>query len=89
MGFPISIDDFGSGIFVNDIYRFSGEIGQQISIFAFRKAEGIIVRGLKYPLENGTMEWAVNDGLSNEIVNNPVKIKVQKGTLFVYKVWLG
>ena len=84
-----TVDDFGSGIFVNDTYRFSGEIGQQVSIFAFRKAEGIIVRGLKYPLENGTMEWAVNDGLSNEIVSNPVEIKVEKGTLFVYNVWPG
>ncbi len=84
-----TIDDFGSGFFVNDTFSFSGEIGQQVSIFAFRKAEGIIVRGLKYPLENGTMEWAVNDGLSNEIVSNPVEIKVQKGTLFVYNVWPG
>jgi len=81
-----TIDDSGVGNFVTNELEFEGKIGQQISIFAFRKAEGISTQGLKYPLENSTLEWAVNDGLSNEIIANHVKISVEKGVLFVCRV---
>lgn len=83
-----TVDDGGLGCFVREELKFEGEIGQGVSIFAFRRSEGITSEGLRYPLENAAMEWAVNDGLSNEIVENPVEIKVQKGVLFVYRVWL-
>ena len=82
-----TLDDTGLGCFVRDKLTFQGQIGRQVSILVFRKADGIATKGLKYPLDNDTMEWAVNDGLSNEIVSNPVEIKVLKGVLFVYRVY--
>lgn len=82
----ITIDNYGIGCFVQDKFTFSGEIGQYVSIIAFRKARGVTSKGLKYPLKNATMEWAINDGLSNEIKNNPVEILVGQGALFVYRV---
>jgi thiamine pyrophosphokinase len=81
------IDNTGNGRFIRSNYEFEGKIGQQISLFAFRKTEGIKTQGLKYPIQNSSMEWAVNDGLSNEIVSNPVKISVEKGCLFIFQVW--
>ena len=81
------IDDYGCGRFVRDAWEFAAPIGQQVSIFAFRRASGISTRGLKYPLDEATMEWAVNDGLSNEVVQSPVRIRVRQGTLLVYRVW--
>ena len=81
------IDDTGSGRFIRNKYEFKGKIGQQISLFAFRKVDGIKTQGLKYPINNSSMEWAVNDGLSNEIVSNPVKISIEKGCLFIFQVW--
>lgn len=81
------VDDTGIGNFVRDRIVFQARIGQQVSIFAFRRAEGIATRGLKYPISDGRMEWAVNDGLSNEVIASPVEIRVQRGVLFVFRVW--
>lgn len=84
-------DDFGIGTFIQaqapeGSAHFATFVGQQISLFAFRRAEGIVTAGLKYPLQNETLEWAVRDGLSNEATQTTVTIRVRKGTLFVYRV---
>ncbi len=83
-------DDFGVGIFLNAqqqeaAVRFETFVGQQISLFAFRRAEGIVTEGLKYPLQDEALEWAVRDGLSNEAIHTAVTIRVKKGILFVYR----
>jgi thiamine pyrophosphokinase len=84
-------DDFGIGVFLpaqqtEGTLRFETFIGQQISLFAFRRAEGIFTEGLKYPLHGEALEWAVRDGLSNEAIQSPVTIRVKQGVLFVYRV---
>jgi len=84
-------DDFGIGTFINARQNeakvsFEALIGQQISLFAFRRAEGITTAGLKYPLNDEALEWAVRDGLSNEAIQSQLTIRVKKGVLFVYRV---
>jgi thiamine pyrophosphokinase len=84
-------DDFGIGAFLSAqpaeaSMRFEALIGQQVSLFAFRRAEGIFTEGLKYPLQGEALEWAVRDGLSNEVVQSPVTIRVRRGVLLVYWV---
>jgi thiamine pyrophosphokinase len=84
-------DDLGVGGFVDAQYgeahrRFDAFIGQQISLLAFRRAEGIVTEGLKYPLQDEALEWAVRDGLSNEAVQTEIRIRLNKGVLFVYRV---
>jgi thiamine pyrophosphokinase len=84
-------DELGVGVFINaqtgEVNRhFEAFIGQQISLFAFRRAEGIVTEGLKYPLQDEALEWAVRDGLSNEAVQTEITIRVRKGALFIYRV---
>ena len=80
-------DDYGAGWFVRETsLTFDAELGQQISLVAFRRAEGIRTSGLKYPLSDEALEWAVRDGLSNEVVASPVDIRVAQGTVFCYRV---
>jgi len=84
-------DDFGVGVFLNApqteaTLHFETFIGQQISLFAFRGAEGIVTEGLKYPLNGETLEWAVRDGLSNEATQKQATVRVKRGTLFIYRV---
>jgi thiamine pyrophosphokinase len=84
-------DDFGIGTFLSAQpaeagTRFEAFVGQQVSLFAFRRAEGIFTEGLKYPLQNEALEWAVRDGLSNEVIQSPVTIRVRRGVLLVYWV---
>jgi thiamine pyrophosphokinase len=82
-------DDFGVGRFIrNEEVTFDAPLGQQISLIAFRRAEGVRTAGLKYPLHDEALEWAVRDGLSNEVVSSPVRIRVERGTLFCYRVRL-
>jgi len=84
-------DDFGVGTFLNApqheaSLRFEAFAGQQISLFALHRAEGIVTAGLKYPLQNESLEWAVRDGLSNEATAGEVEIRLKKGVLFIYRV---
>jgi len=84
-------DDFGVGVFLQTRereahLRLAAFVGQQISLFAFRRAEGIVTAGLKYPLQDEALEWAVRDGLSNETIAEQVEIRLKKGALFVYRV---
>ncbi|MDZ7363109.1 MAG: thiamine diphosphokinase [candidate division KSB1 bacterium] len=84
-------DDFGLGVFLDAqqqeaIMRFETFVGQQMSLFAFRRAEGIVTEGLKYPLQDEALEWSVRDGLSNEAIDTSVTIRLKQGTLFIYRV---
>jgi thiamine pyrophosphokinase len=80
-------DDHGVGQFIHEKeIIFEAPIGEQISLISFRRAEGIDTDGLKYPLHDEALEWAVRDGLSNEVVASPVRISVKRGTLFCYRV---
>lgn len=84
-------DDFGCGSFIvahdtPTTHRFATFAGQQISLIAFRRVEGITTAGLKYPLHDEALEWAVRDGLSNEALAEEFSISVRAGNLFCYRV---
>jgi len=55
-----------------------------VSIFcAGDKAEGITLRGLKYPLTNATLTSDNPIGISNETTGKPAKISVENGTVII------
>ncbi len=87
-------DDFGVGSFIRaagqpTTARFASFPGQQISLIAFRRVRGIVTEGLKYPLTNEDLEWAVRDGLSNEALAGEFSVTLSAGNLFCYRVRLG
>ena len=58
--------------------------GYHLSVFAAGgRCEGITLRGLEYPLENGTLTPATPLGVSNEFVAEQAQICVRSGTLLV------
>ena len=58
-----------------------------ISVFAAReKAEGVNLKGLKYPLDNAVLTHYSTHGLSNEFLGEEAIIEVQNGTLIVVTV---
>jgi len=74
----------------NDEIRFGSNAarGGTISIFsAGGKAEGVTLKGLKYPLENAIVTNDYPIGISNEFTGEPVTITVQTGTLII--IWDG
>ena len=47
------------------------------------KAEGVTLKGLKYPLENATITDVYPIGVSNKIIDDTVTVSVDEGTLII------
>lgn len=68
----------------NEAIRVSGSIGKTVSVFAFGGvAEGVLLKGLYYPLENGTLSPNFPLGVSNKFIESSAEIEVKCGTLLV------
>jgi thiamine pyrophosphokinase len=66
--------------------RFKAKIGQQISLVPIGKCSGITTQGLKYPLNNETLELGVREGSSNEAVRTVVSLVLKSGSLLLFKI---
>ena len=55
-----------------------------LSVFTMdAKAEGVTLRNVSFPVENGTLTNGVPIGVSNEFIGKPATISVDNGTLLV------
>ncbi len=78
------VDNYCEVRLVQDVLRLCACIGQKISLSPLGGAvEGIETSGLKFPLEGESLASGVRDGISNEVVGNPVEIRVGRGDLLV------
>ncbi|MDI9520234.1 MAG: thiamine diphosphokinase [Bacillota bacterium] len=60
--------------------------GSLISVFCWGdRAEGVTLKGLKYPLENAVLTAHEPLGISNEGRGTPAKISVRQGVLLVFQ----
>jgi thiamine pyrophosphokinase len=65
-------------------FSFNVKPGTVISLFPISgRVEGIITDGLKYPLNNQSLENGVRDGSSNEAVSNKVTVSHGSGSLLL------
>ena len=72
----------------NGSLRFPTGMGGSISVFAMGgDAEGVTLRGLYYPLENGRLTCSFPLGVSNHFTGEEAEITVEKGNLLV--IWDG
>lgn len=70
----------------NDTLRFSQDAKGTVSVFCLGPdAKGVTLRGLYYPLENGTLTPGFPLGVSNHFTGEPAEISVQDGSLLV--IW--
>ncbi|HDN58664.1 MAG TPA: thiamine diphosphokinase [Candidatus Marinimicrobia bacterium] len=65
-------------------YKFSTEKGQIFSIFAFNRAEGVVLKGFKYNLDSVRL-LPGSLGLSNTSLGREAEIRFSRGTLIVVK----
>ena len=64
--------------------RFSPSAEGIISVFCLgADAEGVCIRGLKYPLENGRLSAGFPLGVSNAFTGQQAEISLQKGSLLI------
>lgn len=83
--FAMEIHDRYSQIFItSDEFQYQGIPGQIISLIPLGMVKGITTAGLKYPLKNEPLEFGKREGLSNVLVQNPVKISVESGLLLIF-----
>lgn len=69
-------------VLVNESISFSS-LGT-VSVFALtERAEGVTLKGLKYPLANATLTNDFPLGVSNEALGETVTISVKKGALYL------
>jgi thiamine pyrophosphokinase len=69
--------------------EFNYKKGQVVSLLALPAARGIKTKGLKWELENESLELGVREGVSNTANDNRVKISFRSGTLLVFKKHFG
>ena len=63
--------------------HFQGNIGDYVSITAVSDTvEGITTVGLKWPLQDATFTRGLNEGTSNELINDRAMIQITNGTAF-------
>lgn len=55
-----------------------------LSLISFsEKSTGVYIRGVQYPLTNATLTNSMTLGISNEIVENEARIKVENGKVLI------
>ena len=78
------VDDYCDIRLIDRCIRFCAAIGQKISLCPLDgAAEGITTEGLKWALRSESLVPGVRDGISNEVVDNPVEIRVERGDLLL------
>lgn len=64
--------------------RFGADVGQKLSLATpCGPVEGITTRGLRWPLAGEALIPGERDGISNEVVDSPVEIRVERGDLLL------
>ena len=78
------IDDYCEVRLVRGTVKMRAQTGQKISLTPLGgEAVGITTRGLKFALNGEALVLGVRDGISNEVTDSPVEIRVERGDLLV------
>lgn len=80
-GYLVGIDYMVTAV-RNGAIRFSSQACGILSVFCLGEdAKGVCLRGLKYPLENGTLTSGFPLGVSNHFTGEPATVSVKEGIL--------
>ena len=78
------VDDYNEIRLIRGRIRFSARVGLKLSLAPLSaSAEGVTTSGLKFPLYSETLGHGVRDGISNEVIADPVEIVVDEGDLLL------
>lgn len=80
------IDPSGTVELVTSRVKFRAKPGETVSLLPLGKAEGVTTKGLLYPLSNETLEPGTR-GVSNEVTERVIEIRVRRGKLLLVRLF--
>lgn len=82
----VIIDENNEIYYAEDEFSLSGNKGDIISIIpSCQDLLGVTTMGLDYPLKNGTIKRSTSLGVSNVMIDNTFRIKMEKGGAFIIR----
>jgi thiamine pyrophosphokinase len=78
------IDDTGEYIPVGHTLEITLPVGTSISLLPLSRCNGIVTRGLKWNLNNESLQFGIRESTSNSVVSSQVTIKVRSGYLIAF-----
>lgn len=86
-GMEAFVEDEHTRIFLIKDNAVLTDNSKYISVFpVFGDAEGVSIKGTKYPLENGFLTAGDTIGISNEKIAKKAEISLKKGTLMIMEI---
>jgi thiamine pyrophosphokinase len=79
------IDTLGEVSLIRNEIHCTMRKGEKISLIPLDRCTGITTTNLKYALNNDTLELGIREGISNEATSQQVSIRVETGTLLLYR----
>ena len=78
------VDDYNEIRLILGRIRFSARVGLKLSLAPLSATvEGVTTSGLKFPLSSEALGRGARDGISNEVISDPVEILVDEGDLLL------
>ncbi len=66
-------------------YSFEVAKGTTVSLIPLSLCQGVVTSGLKWELNNESLQLGVREGTSNVVASSPVRIRVRRGALILYR----
>jgi thiamine pyrophosphokinase len=78
-------DGFAMTVIHDGVLKFPAGKSGGVSVFCLgERAEGVTLKGLKYPLNNAELTYSFPVGVSNAFTGDAAEVAVEAGTLLVY-----
>lgn len=77
------VNDHSTILIIRNQLEIKTKPGQIISLIPWGKAEGITTRGLRYPLNNESLQLGVREGARNEATEQTVEVRLRRGTILL------
>ncbi|MDI6767946.1 MAG: thiamine diphosphokinase [Bacteroidota bacterium] len=79
------LDSVGEVTLIQHEIHLNMKQGEKFSLIPLERCIGVSTKNLKYELDHGTLELGVQEGISNEALSRTVSIRVDDGTLLLYR----
>jgi thiamine pyrophosphokinase len=81
------VDDLGEICYVGRELRFEAKKGDVVSLIPLNRCVGVVTEGLRHALEGEILELGVREGTSNVVISTPVRVRVKRGHLLLFKLY--